>query len=106
MFGTYGSAALQGCCAAMGRPEGACATKGRASPAIGTAMKTVFSATLALVVLAASGARADPLSCNLSAYKAASGLAAAVADNTLTVTWDGDRGDELRLRFVVEGGAP
>src|SRR5438874_4555451 len=69
-------------------------------------MKTVFSATLALVVLAASGARADPLSCNLSAYKAASGLAAAVADNTLTVTWDGDRGDELRLRFVVEGGAP
>jgi hypothetical protein len=69
-------------------------------------MKTVFCATLAFLVLAASGARADPLSCNLSAYKPTSGLAAAVADNTLTVTWDGDHGDELRLRFVVEGGAP
>ena len=53
-----------------------------------------------------SAVYADPLNCSLTQYKAAPGLAAAVADNTLAITWDGDNGAELRLRFAIDGGTP
>jgi len=46
-------------------------------------------------------ASADPLTCNVGGYKALPGLAAAAADNALTVTWDGEKNQELRLRFTV-----
>ena len=59
-----------------------------------------------MVLLATSVSYADPLTCNLAAYKATAGLAASVRDNTLVVTWDGDKESELRLRFVIEGGTP
>ena len=61
--------------------------------------------TIAMVcaLLGASAAGADPLTCNLSGYKAMSGLTAGVADDILTVTWDGDNGTELRMRFAIEG---
>src|SRR4029077_9760061 len=39
-------------------------------------------------------------------YKAASDLNASVANNTLTVAWSGDRGQELRIRFGINGGTP
>src|SRR5689334_4378498 len=67
-------------------------------------MKPVL-ATLALVFVAAT-ASADPLSCTTSGYKATPGLTAAVSDNTLAVTWDGEKGAELRMRFGIDGGAP
>jgi len=70
-------------------------------------MKT--SACIALVAtlaLAAATVSADPLTCSLTGYKAAAGLVAAAADNMLTVTWDGDRNQEVRLRFSVERGTP
>jgi hypothetical protein len=54
----------------------------------------------------ASAVHADPLNCNLTGYKAMPGLAAAVADDTLAVTWEGDNGSELRLRFGIESGTP
>src|SRR3954453_17345103 len=63
------------------------------------------TAALALVCSAAA-ASADPLVCTLSGYKAAPGLTAAVNDNVLTLTWDGDRAQEVRLRLAVDGGAP
>jgi hypothetical protein len=59
-----------------------------------------------LVLAVSSVAQADPLTCNLTNYKAAAGLAAAVADNTLSVTWDGDNNSELRMRFGLDAGAP
>jgi len=62
-------------------------------------------ATLLLALVAAS-ASADPLTCNVSGYKALPGLAAAAADNALTVTWDGEKNQEVRLRFTVTGGVP
>ena len=34
------------------------------------------------------------------------GLTATVADQTLSVIWDGDNGTELRLRFGIEAGTP
>ena len=62
-----------------------------------------MSARILLVLPAwmalAAVASAEPLTCNLSAYRAASGLTAAADGTTLTVTWDGERQQELRLRF-------
>src|SRR5712692_7906308 len=58
------------------------------------------------IALAAPAAYADPLACTTAGYKAAAGLVAAVADNALTVTWDGEKNQELRLRFTVNVGVP
>jgi hypothetical protein len=61
--------------------------------------------TLALT-LVASSVYADPLTCDLAGYKALPGLTAAVADETLTVSWDGDNNQELRLRLTINAGTP
>jgi hypothetical protein len=60
----------------------------------------------ALVLLSASVAAADPLNCNLSQYKAASGLAAAIDQEALVVTWTGAEGVELRMRLAIDAGRP
>src|SRR5256885_9387252 len=60
----------------------------------------------AALLLAGTAASADPLVCTLAGYKAAAGLTAAVVDNVLTLAWDGDRTQEVRLRLAVDGGAP
>ncbi|HEY3091694.1 MAG TPA: hypothetical protein VGJ52_01300 [Vicinamibacterales bacterium] len=51
-------------------------------------------------------AATSPLNCNLSGYQGASGLNAAATGDSLAVTWDGDRNQELRLRFVIDNGTP
>ncbi|MSO83781.1 MAG: hypothetical protein EXQ53_10885 [Acidobacteria bacterium] len=58
------------------------------------------------VLFTASAGWADPLTCNTSAYRAAPGLTAASANDMLTVTWNGDQGQELRLRLTVVAGVP
>ena len=45
---------------------------------------------------------AEP-SCDLSAYKAVSGLAAANASDGLRLLWDGEKNQELRLRLCQLG---
>src|SRR4051812_35234320 len=40
--------------------------------------------------------RAESLNCNLSGYKAAQGLTAAVEQDTLVVSWTGQNGADLR----------
>src|SRR5205085_9997236 len=42
----------------------------------------------------------------LASYKPAAGLTAAFSNGELTVAWDGDARDTLRLKLAVEGGAP
>ena len=70
-------------------------------------MMRFLSLSLAAAVLGvAATASADPLTCSLTGYTAAPGLTAAVADNTLTLTWDGDKTQEVRMRLGVEQGAP
>ena len=59
----------------------------------------------ALTSLAAT-ASADPLTCNMNGYKATPGLTAAIADNVLTIAWNGDTNREVRLRFALDGGTP
>ena len=51
-------------------------------------------------------AHADPINCNLTAYKPQPGLTATVANETLTIVWQGDWKGEGRLRFVIERGTP
>jgi hypothetical protein len=58
------------------------------------------------VVLTASTAFADPLTCKLTEYTPAAGLTAAMAEDTLALTWDGDNNQELRLRLAVNAGTP
>lgn len=58
------------------------------------------------LVLSAGTVAADPLACTLTGYKAAPGLTATVAGNVLTLAWDGDKTQEVRLRLGVEGGTP
>ncbi len=56
---------------------------------------------LTLIPLAAGA-----MPCDLTAYKAAPGLTAAFASDVLTVSWEGDHGQEARLRFVIDEGKP
>lgn len=55
---------------------------------------------------AAPAAAASPISCDLSEYKPADGLTATLAGDGLTVSWHGDAGSEVRLRFGIEAGTP
>ena len=68
-----------------------------------TARLTLITAAFALVT---SALFADPLTCNLTGYKALPGLTAAVSDNTLAITWDGDKNREVRLRLTINNGTP
>ncbi|MBI2186866.1 MAG: hypothetical protein HYU37_07035 [Acidobacteria bacterium] len=68
-------------------------------------MKTAVPLALVLAFLPAL-AHADPLACNLSEYRPTSGLTAAVAGDVLTTTWEGDAGQQVRLRLAVVGGVP
>ena len=67
-------------------------------------MRTVLAALG--VFFAAATLDADPLNCNLSGYKAMAGLTAAVSENMLTLAWDGERDEQLRLRLAIEQGTP
>ena len=76
--------------------------------------KRLLAAVLALVIAFAAAyvrgshvlAATTPLNCNLSAYQSASGLNASVNGDSLVLTWDGERTQELRLRFVIDNGTP
>src|SRR5262245_37901844 len=49
---------------------------------------------------------ADSLNCNLSQYKAAQGLTAAVEQDSLLVSWTGQNGADLRTRYAIDNGQP
>jgi hypothetical protein len=72
-------------------------------------------ATAVLVVVTSHGSArfatgttllADSLNCDLSQYKAGSGLTAAVDGNLLVVTWTGQGRTELRARYAIESATP
>jgi hypothetical protein len=73
----------------------------------GLVVKPLIAAAVAAALgIGASSTSADPLSCSLTGYTATPGLAAAVAGDTLTMTWDGERSQEVRLRLGIDGGTP
>lgn len=58
------------------------------------------------VLLTASSVTGQALQCDMSEYSATSGLEASVAQNTLTLTWDGAGDARLRLGLAVDSGQP
>jgi hypothetical protein len=71
------------------------------------AMKTTRLLIGALIVLARSVTlSADPLRCDLTQYKADSGLEAKMAGEVLVTTWRGDHDSELRARYTIVNGQP
>ena len=54
--------------------------------------------------LVSSTLYADPLPCTMTGYKALPGLSAAVTDNTLALTWEGDKNQDVRLRLTLANG--
>src|SRR5262245_23846474 len=68
-----------------------------------------ITSSVLLTVLASalsSSAGAEPLRCDLTQFKPAPGLSAALGDNLLTVSGRGDSNQELRLRFTIAEGRP
>jgi hypothetical protein len=63
-----------------------------------------------LKVIAAAGiiatAAIQAQTCSLSEYKATPGLTADAAQKTLTLLWDGEKNDEIRLRLGLQNGTP
>ncbi len=68
--------------------------------------KWARAALLVSAISWSAHARGDPLQADLREYKAAAGLTAAVADDSLLITWQGDNDATLRLRFAIESGTP
>jgi hypothetical protein len=59
--------------------------------------------TLALLTVPCG---AEDLDCDMTGYRAASGLTAVLVGDALTATWDGDRGQEVRIQFGINDGTP
>ena len=57
-------------------------------------------------LLSVEASAADAVTCNMSAYKAQTGLTAAADGSALVVTWSGEGDQEVRLRMSVNGGTP
>src|SRR5687767_3577446 len=49
---------------------------------------------------------AQSLNCDMSQYKSAAGLTAAIEQGALAVTWNGSNGSELRARYGIDNGQP
>jgi len=67
---------------------------------------SIAALTLLGSALLAARASADPLTCNLSAYAASPGLAATCTTTEVTLTWTGQKTDQLRMRLAINGGTP
>src|SRR6185295_2847128 len=49
---------------------------------------------------------ADALKSDLAQYKASPGLTATVEQDVLVVSWTGQGGTDVRVRYAIEGGQP
>lgn len=58
-----------------------------------------------IFALLSSAALAAPF-CDMSAYKASSGLTASTSSDELTVIWDGTNAEQLRMRLSLRNGIP
>ena len=56
--------------------------------------------------LNAANQAAAPLTCNLTQYRASTGLTTALDGGLLTVSWNGQGTAQLRARFAIDGGTP
>ena len=56
--------------------------------------------------VSAANQAAPALNCDLTQYKASTGLTTALEGNVLTVSWNGQGASQLRARFAIDGGTP
>jgi len=56
--------------------------------------------------VSAANQAAPPLNCDLTQYKASTGLTTALDGSVLTVSWNGQGASQLRARFAIDGGTP
>jgi len=73
------------------------------------AAASAFACTLAMGWPAGAPSvvvQAQPIACDLSAYKATAGLVAANGPGGLAITWDAERDRELRVRISIDAGTP
>jgi hypothetical protein len=66
---------------------------------------TVAAVALAAVVMATGGQRAleaQAQACSLTAFRAAPGLAATAEAGGVAIVWDGDAGQQVRLRLAID----
>ena len=68
-------------------------------------MRILFATVVSLALLSPP-ASAQALQCNVSGFTPAPGIAASLTTDTLTVTWDGDQGQEVRMRLGIVSGTP
>jgi len=68
-------------------------------------MKALLS-VLFLSLVITSAASAQAIKCDMTQYKAATGLTAAVEQDLLVVTWAGQAGSEVRARYAIQNGQP
>jgi hypothetical protein len=62
--------------------------------------------SLSLSLATASAAFAQGVKCDMTQYKASTGLTAVVEQDLLVVTWAGQGGSDVRARYIVERGQP
>ncbi len=56
--------------------------------------------------VSAANQAAPALNCDLTQYKASTGLTTALDGSVLTVSWNGQGTSQLRARFAIDGGTP
>jgi hypothetical protein len=72
----------------------------------------VLLAAITIIVVTPAGNHVAPvlaaqaINCDMSQYKAASGLTAGIEQGGLAVTWNGSNGSELRARYAIDNGQP
>ena len=70
--------------------------------AAGTAVLLMSAAT----ILSIGRVSAAPFNCDLAQYRASAGLTAAMEQDALAVTWEGQGGSEVRARYAIDQGQP
>jgi hypothetical protein len=73
---------------------------------VNTTVSTIFRKLAIPVLLSAATVSAAQLSCDLSAYKDSPGLKAEMRGDALRITWQGERGEQLRAAFAIRDGQP
>jgi hypothetical protein len=65
----------------------------------------LFAVTLGFAMLSVAGT-AQGVNCNMQGYKAVEGIRAESARSGVTLTWQGERQQELRAQFALRDGQP
>src|ERR1700737_9138 len=66
----------------------------------------LLTATLMVSRSSTTAVLADSVKCDMSQYTAVPGLTASVEQDLLVVTWAGQNGQDVRVRYALDRGTP